>query len=218
MKMTRRNILILSVVGAVLIVLAWYFFALAPQRERLQKAEKDLKAQTEAVQAAQSKLAVLKADKANAGVNSSELMKLSKMIPPEKDTPSLLLQLQDAATSAGVEFMKITPAPVKADQGYTVLPLALQFETATRDGSFFDLGDFLYRMEKWAQLQENNTVSVGGRLVNVTSIELKEGEKKFPSLGASINANAFISEVASAPTAARPVPAPAGAAPAGGRR
>ena len=94
--------------------------------------------------------------------NQARLLELSKMLPEQDEIPSLLLQIQDLATESGIDFMIDDSVEGGCDVRsgtYQTIPLSLQFA-----GTFFDVNDFLYRIEQLA--------AAPGRILSVQNLTL----------------------------------------------
>ena len=190
--MKRRNAYIVGAVVAVVVVALYWFFLLSPLRAKITETEAQVgEAQTQLL-TMQSKLAQMTQSQDEAKKNEARLLELSKMLPDEDEVPSLLLQIQDLATESGIAFMTMTPAKSVPAGSYETVPLSLQFE-----GTFFDVNDFLYRVEQLA--------AAPGRLLSVESLTLAPlGTPTVgvsPPLNVSINMLAYKSVPAAAPAA-----------------
>jgi hypothetical protein len=107
--------------------------------------------------------------------------------------PSLIVELQQTANEAGIKFIKIeTQEVAPGDASGTIVPFTMVFQ-----GNFFDVNDFLYRVENYARM-EGNDVNVSGRLLSVVSLSLKEPDTdpKFPQVQAEMGINAFMTSPA----------------------
>jgi Pilus assembly protein, PilO len=104
---TKRDRYILMVVAALAVVGAFWFLALAPKRDRLAKVDKDLSSAKQTLaQSEQEKVDFAKAQTQFPTLYAS-LGRLGKAVPDAEDVPSLLVQLNDAAARAGVDFNSI---------------------------------------------------------------------------------------------------------------
>jgi Pilus assembly protein, PilO len=135
MSMTKRDRYILLGVLALAVVGAYWFLALAPKRDRLSKLDKDLAAAKQTLtQSEQEKVQFAQAQAQFPALYAS-LGRLGKAVPANEETPSLLVQLNDAAARANVDFRSIelkldladklataaaaTPAPTAPPAGAT---------------------------------------------------------------------------------------------------
>lgn len=116
----------------------------------------------------------------------ARLAEIGKAIPETAEVPSLLVDLQDIANEADIDFLSIRPSSLTEQDGYAISPFEI-----TINGYFYDLVDFLYRLEKLP------------RLLKVTKITISEGEAGLPNISVSITANAFVLSKGQAVTAAK---------------
>jgi len=105
MSARDRKILILMV--PVMLLAAYWFLVLAPKREEATIAAAELTEQQDRVEAA--KTASQAGDQAEETFEASysQVVRLGKAIPSSVDMPSLLVQLDAAATGTGITFTKI---------------------------------------------------------------------------------------------------------------
>ena len=169
--MTRTNKILLAVVAVGLAVGAFYFLALAPQREEIAKLDTDVAAKEAELAQAQQTLAGYEQARKTYKSNYTTLARLGKAVPVDDDVQSLMVQLESAAERSGVDFEKIelgtglagagggTPAP--GDEQSTggelaaapgAVPVAGGAMSAmpfsfTFNGSYFDLSSFMTRLE-----------------------------------------------------------------------
>jgi type IV pilus assembly PilO-like protein len=107
MNMTKRDRYILLGVAALAVVAAYWFLALAPKREKVNSLDKELAtAKQTLAQSEQEKAQFAQAQVQFPSLYAS-LGRLGKAVPADEETPSLLVQLNDAADRAGVDFRSI---------------------------------------------------------------------------------------------------------------
>jgi Tfp pilus assembly protein PilO len=201
--MSRRNAYILSGLGLVALLAGFWFLLLSPIMSSIEETDKQIEAESEALQVAQTKLAQLEQYQVEAKQNQSRQIELAKMVPLQEEIPSLILQVQDLAAEAGIDFLTIAPASQTGSTtggpvtGYNSVALQL-----TMAGEFFDINDFLYRAEQM--------VSGPGRLLRVASLSLSNSEEgtegQSPNLDAAIVLDAYTRIPAAAATTPAPVP------------
>lgn len=187
--MKKRDIGILIGLGVVVLLVAWYFLIIGPKRDKLAETEKQLEQEQKTYEDNSAKIKRITEEKNAAQQTEGEIMKLDKLIPADAQVPSLIIELQQSAQEAGIEFMKIEPAEAVAGaDGNTIIPFEMKFQ-----GDFFDVNDFLYRVENYARM-EGNDVNVSGRLLSVVEIILDEPDRepKFPQVMATLTVNAFM--------------------------
>jgi Tfp pilus assembly protein PilO len=164
---------ILATVGAVLGVAGiWYALLWSPQSSALGKA----KARTAAAVAKQSDLGIqlrgLQKAKQSLPDSQARLSRLAIAIPDDPGLADLIDQVNGAAKAAGVDFMTLTPqAPANLSKsgpgvgakkqttpGVDDLNLAV-----TAQGTYFQLNDFINRLNGLPRLIVIDTVAFSGQ-------------------------------------------------------
>jgi Tfp pilus assembly protein PilO len=168
---TRRQELVLAPVGALLVLVAATLLLIRPTRQATAEARADrdtavaesqtLRDQIKALEALKPKEAELKAQ--------AELAKAE--FPATPALPGLVDALQDAASQSGVELGTVAPATPEAS---TVNPLLAQITTTVSvNGGYFEIQDFLVRLENLVKGSDPSRVAP--RSVLVESVSLTGG-------------------------------------------
>ena len=89
------------------------------------------------------------------------------MLPSQGNVPSIMIELIQAAKLSGLDLIGITPALPQAGT-----PFGVQSFTLKLDGSFFNLEDYLYRLEQYVQFRNDDFI-VSGRLLQLVNIQLE---------------------------------------------
>jgi Tfp pilus assembly protein PilO len=176
--MNKRVKLLLMAAGLVVVAALVWFFLLSPIRGDIAALDTQIEEEQSQLLAARTKLAQAEATRDEGKRNQARLLELAKLMPTEAEIPSLLLQIQDLADEAGIEFIAISPGDSKLsdDKSYRTLSLDLEFE-----GTYFSVTDFVYRAERMA--------SGPGRLLSIKELglEIKETTGAETVAGASPN-------------------------------
>lgn len=189
--------LILIGVGAALLITAVWFFALwSPQGKDLDQAKADQAAAEQRSSELTARLTRLKKLEANADVLERDRALLATAIPTADELDDFLLQVNDRAAKAGVDFVSIAPqqpgaagaAPGAAAAGPT--PVGLQIQVT---------GDYFAILRFMEQLRD------GERLVTVENFSLSKGGEG-NSMSASIGGRMFIAPAVAVPTATPTTP------------
>ncbi len=199
--MSSKIKLILAAVVLVAIAALCWFLLLSPIRADTAVLQTTIEDEQAKLAQAQLKVDQADATRQEGKRNQARLLELAKMLPTSVELPSLLLQIQQLADQAGIQFISITPGDAEdaASGGYRIVSLDLAFS-----GTFFDVNDFVYRAEQM--------VAGPGRLLAIKALSLSvEGAGasvgSSPKLGVSMTMYAF---VLGSSTAVAPVtPAPA---------
>lgn len=191
--MSRQAIMLVAV-GAILLIVLFYLFGWKPKSEEIA----EIQAQTEDAIAQQSvletQIATLESVRASAPEIEAGLAAAEALVPREAAMPAALRQLQLAADDSGVTLVSIAPGRPVAD--LAIPELARIPVVVTAEGSYFQLVDFLRRLED---------PTITPRVVLFENVAITVGE--YPTLGAAFTGAMF------AVLPAPPAPAPETTAP-----
>lgn len=234
--MTRRNSMLLAVVAVAAVAGAYWFMLLAPKRELATTLSSQIALKETELQTAQADEAKNLRARANYRANFATVARLGKAVPADDDVRSLMVQIDGAAGSSHVDFRSITVggasgAPAEATApgtiapppgsapvgtaGFATMPFSLAFK-----GSYFDLGSFFQRVDRFVSVRDSG-LDVTGRLVVLNNIILTP-DGAFPHVKAQITATTYLvpgtqgltagataAAPGSAATPGQPTPAPA---------
>jgi Tfp pilus assembly protein PilO len=173
--------------AGVLVLVAGVFFLVLPQRHKAAHLSTELvKTNTEIVTAR-----ALATQRPEERIRVADLFKVVQAMPDDTDMTGVILQLQQTATEAGVNFDSIQPQPLEAGAGYGMVPIDLAFS-----GNYYSLTDFLLRLRKLVSVHRG-TLDATGRLFSVDRIDFAPGANGFPSIGAIVRVNAYVYSPAS---------------------
>lgn len=166
MKARGREIYIIAGVVAVVLVVAWYFLLFNPTREELASLDEEIATATTTLQTAQQQLVRLEEYKKTAPQARVEVVRLGKLLPDGEGQPSLIVELNDTAEQAGVTISNISRGTLQNGQ-----PFGIQTLTLTVSGRFFDVVDFVYRVEDYVAIR-NKQVRATGRLLQMSNLQI----------------------------------------------
>jgi len=209
---TSRDRNVIGIVLAVVAVVAVWLLVIQPKRDQASKLGNQIaSAQSQLDQARQQVSAGLAAKSAFAN-NYAAIARLGEAVPADDNVPSLIYQLQNAASSTGVDFHSLqldaasgsTPAPASSASagqsatatlppGATVGPAGFPIEpfTFTFNGNFFHLSSFFSKLERFV-VMTNKGSSVSGRLMSLNAISLAPATGGFPEITATISATTYL--------------------------
>lgn len=170
--MSVRLRAILMGAGFLVVVLLWFFVGFRPQQDRInelrdqqdqtQSEIQNLRAQLERLQELQRMEPQLRA----------QASRLQDALPADPRLPDFILQVQDAANLAGIDFLSISPSvpasftpPGEGGQGGQgagdLQAINVSVQTT---GTFFELEDFIIRLERLPRAVRINSfgLSPGG--------------------------------------------------------
>ena len=149
----------------ILILLLVVFFLVPHKNNRLKIKQltvtrDSLQAEVQKAEQARARLPELQAKIARLEI---EWEKAQEMLPQEKEIPSLIQQISNSGTKAGVSFLLFKPSgPVqKPNQIYSEIPVQIRVQCG-----YHQLGRFLSNIGNLA------------RIVNVPSVKITTGQKK----------------------------------------
>jgi len=202
MSARGKEIYIIAGVIAVVLIVAWYFLLFNPTRQELSDLDDQIAADETALVSAQQELARLQSYEKTAPQAAVDIVRLSKMLPEDEGIPTMIVELTKTATASGVTLSTISRGATA-----TGTPFGIQSVTLAVTGRFFDVEDFLYRLESYVRFQ-NTTFSVTGRLLQVTNVSLSGGSTTDTTavapLTVSVTLNAYLWGAAAAPATTAP--------------
>jgi Tfp pilus assembly protein PilO len=193
---SRRH---LAAVGGVAIVtlLAWFTFLWSPKGAELNDARARRAAAAEQASQLQSRLNGLKDARQRRPELQATADRVRSAVPATPDLAQFLLDTNDAAAKAGMNFLSVSPTPPAASAtGPTAVLLSLSLK-----GGYFQTLDFMNRLLDLPRIVVLDTVSV-------TAADTSLGA---PELAVSLTGRMFTTEVPPAATA--PTTTPAATAP-----
>jgi type II secretory pathway pseudopilin PulG len=210
-------LVIIAVVG--LVGGAWMVL-IKPERTKASSLGAQIQTLQSQLTTAQGQVSSGLAARAQFAADYAELARLGEALPTDDEVPSLIYQLQSAATSAKVDFRTLqmatgsTPAPTSTTPSTTTsgtsttsTPVSstppppgastgaagLPTEQFTFEftGSFFHLSGFFKRLEAFV-VANNKHISVSGRLLTINAVSLAAGPKGFPQISANVSATTYM--------------------------
>jgi Tfp pilus assembly protein PilO len=144
-----RRALFISGAAALAVLLVWYMALWRPRQA-------DISTQRQRVEAAEGqrsdlevRLARLKSLKRDEALKRSQLERLRVAIPDQPNLAQFILDANDAANKAGIEFLSITPTQPTpgADGGAASVGLAM-----TISGGYFQVLEYLNRVDEMPRI------------------------------------------------------------------
>lgn len=183
-----------------LVLLMGYFTLISPKRS----SAADLKQQVTAVQGQINANRSSAFQQALPAVRSASVFSVTQAMPNNLDTPDVILELNSLAQASGITFDQITPQGASTGTGTTTTtldPFAAEPIQAKFTGSYYNLLAFLQRVRNLVRVQ-NGKLFTAGRLFDVSSVSLAEGDAGWPQVSATLTINEFVpqSVTATAPT------------------
>jgi len=144
-----RRLLAIGFGGAVVLLLVWFMFLWSPQGSKLSDAKKrTANAESQSSQL-QLRLSRLQAAQKQAPELMATGEELRRAIPATPDLAQFILDANDAATAAGVDFLSISPSPPAPPIGAAPSEIHLQ---VTVTGSYAEVINYLDRLDDLPRL------------------------------------------------------------------
>jgi Tfp pilus assembly protein PilO len=141
----KRTTLLLTVLGLILALVAWYMLLWMPRADALAETETEI-VDVQAQQATtQERIASLQSVREEAPQLQAELAAADSLLPRDTALPSALRQLQTAADASSANLVSVAPSrpePVEGADG--LFSLGLNAEVR---GTYFQIVDTLRRLE-----------------------------------------------------------------------
>lgn len=148
MTLGRRSIVI-GVVAAFVVLLLWWFLLWSPQRKKIDDAKKRREAAEQQVSQLRVTLSRLQELKRTEALKRSQIEALRVAVPDQPNLAQFILDANDAANKAGIDFLSVTPSPpaAAAAGGGTAAgaPAAVNLAMSIT-GGYFQVLDFVNRL------------------------------------------------------------------------
>ena len=170
MKRARgKEVYIIAGVVAVVLIVAWYFLLFSPVQNKIADLDSQIAADQTTYTTLKNQLSRLQDAQRTAPQARAELVRLGKMLPQSEGIPSLIIELTRTASESGVTLSSITRGATQ-----TGTPYGVQTVTLAVTGVFFDVEDFVYRLEDYVAFH-NASFRVTGRLLQIINLGLTRG-------------------------------------------
>jgi Tfp pilus assembly protein PilO len=192
---SKAGVVAVAAATAVVIAAAGWFLLVKPKQNESKKLDASIATVEQSIAARRAELA---RPKAAIRVRPSDLYRLSKALPGNADIAGVMLEVNRLAGLHGITFRSIQSNPPVAQTSYMVHPFEVVLE-----GRFGNVSSFLGDLRKLVRVKKEQ-IDVRGRLFAVDTLALSkpDGEKKFPTVKATVTLDAFnFTGVAPAPDA-----------------
>ena len=185
-KSRRWEVYIIAAVVALVVIVAWYFVLLSPVRDKISTLETQMtqRAASEGHRAADP--ASSGAVQEDGSAVESGPRAAQQDVAAEHGHPVADRGADGHDEGLGHGLLGITPSDPVQGAPFSVQPLNLVVT-----GRYFDLEDFLYRLEDYVEYR-NESYLVTGRLLQVAALEVAEGPDGLPQLTVTITIDAYL--------------------------
>lgn len=171
--MSRQSML-LAGLGAVLIVALWWLFLYSPGQDELEQIDGEIAAAEQEQLSLQRRVAQLEQVRSRAPETEAAIARLQSVVPLEPALPGALRQISAAADDAGMTLEALAATrPTELEDASELHSVSL---TLTASGSYFQLVDFLRRLED---------PTITSRGISFNNLSIARGE--YPSLTVSLS-------------------------------
>jgi Tfp pilus assembly protein PilO len=187
-KLRGRELYIIVGVVAVVVGVLWFFFLYSPEHKKVATLNTQYLAQQSTLDQTQLQIRQLVLLKKAAPQAQADLIKLHQIVPSDSAIPSFIVALTTTAQASGLAPLGVTPLATAPGVPFSVQPINLRF-----DGAYFDVEDFLYRLENYVAYR-NGQFLVTGRMFSVVSLTLSKTKlagKDWPDLDVLVTINGY---------------------------
>ena len=157
--MRGRTGTIVAAVVAFLGLLLFWFVVVNPKRGELTDVKAQIAAEEVKTQQLTAELQRLEALQENAAKLQAELGTIRRYVPVRPELANFIVQVQDAANSAGLDFVQISPQlPKNPPEGAALAEVSASIQAK---GGYFALQDFIRRLYGLDRALRADTVSIG---------------------------------------------------------
>jgi Tfp pilus assembly protein PilO len=196
MKLSPRNRLILTIALVVVVVVALAGFLIYPKFDQLSDLDSQIAQAQAQIDQARVLLEQRQAIKGRAAETDAALLRLSNELPESPELASFIIELQDTANEAGVEFRTLTPDSPVQNTGFSSIKMKMEIL-----GGWADTIDFMQRVRKLTR--QVRIIGYSAQPYTPTS-----GESTGESQQVSITIDLEVYTLASAQAATGAAPAP----------
>jgi Tfp pilus assembly protein PilO len=154
----KRSVLIGCAAGAVVLILLWYFLLFAPTSKDLDDTRSEVSSVESQNQELENTIRQLKELSRNSVEQQAQLRTLRAAIPATPDLGEFILQANEIASAAGIDWLSIAPTPPAAStNGGPTSTIAISMQI---QGQFSAVLDYLNRLEDLERLVVVDTINV----------------------------------------------------------
>jgi Tfp pilus assembly protein PilO len=170
------------------VTVAAFLLVFRPQTGNISEARKETEATGQRISQLRLELGQLQALQKQAPELRARAQQVDTAIPSDPQLAQFILQVQDAATKSGIDWLSVSPTPPAASTttGAQTPGQANVSEVAITmgvNGGYFQVQDFLTRLETL------------GRAVKISGVTLGPGPAGPPQLAASLTMKMFVASV-----------------------
>jgi type IV pilus assembly protein PilO len=197
MQFTSKQKMLAAIVLIAVVVIAAVLLLVVPKFGELAQLDADMQAAADQVTQTQTLVAQLEQAKSNASLTQAELLALANQMPENPELPSVLIELQDVANSAGVRFDRITPGEPLPDPTGRFKEIALSVEVS---GKWADVLDYVRRINGMTRAIRVTDAALSPMAPSSETTQVVE-----PDVRGTLSMRAYVMIPPAAPAAGPPV-------------
>ena len=171
MTMSKRDRMLLAIIGAIVVVGGAFWFLIKPARAEADRKRDELAAIQDEAGVIRDQISRLQQSAKDGEDQSLEGFRLAKAVPDGASIPGAIVQLQRIADRSDVD-LEVLRTSVITDLG-SMRAIELEVKVS---GRFFDVDDFMFRAHRQVTVDEKDRPQINGRLVAIKSLELTLSE------------------------------------------
>ena len=197
LKLSSRDTLIVAVVAMVVVAGLVIFFGIAPRFAELGRLDREIAAADQRIAEAQAVLARRQEAKSESAKTQAELLALANKMPDQPELSTLIIELQDTANEAGLDFVMINPTEPAVDAGFSKIAMDM-----TVTGQWADIIEYLRRLAKLDRQVRILHVVVRGATTGLPAAEAAASTE----LAADVKLEAYTLAAPATPASGTPAP------------
>lgn len=155
--MGSRRAPLFAGIGVAVVIVAVVLFLVLPKMGEVSDAQTTLDAAASEQQTLESQRNALLDAEDRAPEARATIAEVERLIPPVSDEPGLLLLLNNAAAASGLDVVSFAPSPGTFDETTGLSTIAVSLSGS---GTYFDVTEFMYRIETLPRAAKMNTISL----------------------------------------------------------
>ena len=153
----NRRALLFGAIGAVLMILLWYFLLWSPRQTEIQATQARTEAAEQQAANLEAEIQRLQEAQRDEPLKQARRAQLQAAAPDDPALGQFILDVNAAASASGIEFISISPSPPAAAEGGGLSSIGLNFAIS---GGYFQVLDFANRLTDLPRLVVIDSVSL----------------------------------------------------------
>lgn len=228
--MTARDRIVLLVVLAVAAVAGSWMLLVKPKQTQAANLGSQVQALQSKLDTARGQISAGLAARAQFASDYTQLASLGEALPEDDNVPSLIYEIQSAASATRVDFRTLNMAGASSSSSTPTTSTSSSSSSAAAapvaptlppgaalgpagfpveqfnfsfTGSFFHLSDFFARLQRFV-VANNKNIWVSGRLITLNALSLGPGPQGFPEMTATVSATTYMAPAGGVTAGATP--------------